>query len=57
MKVAIVANLLRVKVDHTEFVFILKAILGIFKPITALKSPWKTAHYIGIKLQLYMPDN
>jgi hypothetical protein len=32
-------------------------ILGIFKPITALKSPWKTAHYIGIKLQYYMPDN
>ena len=59
MKVAIVICV-RVKVGRTEIVLSqLTGCLDIFKPITALKSPWKTAHYIGIKLDHYIqyPDN
>ena len=52
MKVAIVICV-RVKVGRTEI--ILTGCLDIFKPITALKSPWKTAHYIGIKLDYDIP--
>ena len=61
MKVAIVANLhacMRLRKSRPYGIcLILKRNLGIFKPITALKSPWKRAHHIGIKLQYYMPDN
>jgi hypothetical protein len=60
MKVAIVANLhacMRLRKSRPYGIcLILKRILGIFKPITALKSPWKTAHYIGFKNSLIIHE-
>jgi hypothetical protein len=53
MKVAIVANLRLRKSRSYGSCRIVTGNLDIFKPITALKSPLKTAHYIDIKLDYY----
>jgi hypothetical protein len=54
MKVTIVANLRLRKSRPYGNCHILTGILGIFKPITALKSPWKNSTLHCIKLDYYI---